>query len=372
MTWRYKYDVAISVAEEDKAVADLIVAKFKERQIKCYYYDEKKADDWGKYILTIATTIYGKQSRYILLITSAIYVHKYWSNIEVQMSQAVNRSGDPHILQLRLDNTEVDGLPKHVVFLDWTGNPEQIAEGIKQKLKKQKFKWKLCAAFFSVTLLTATIFTILYLQRDLKVDPERIRIPQAAKVKIKGFATFSNNTGTETTSKSDGKDSFYISNLEITVAQFRVFCLSQKKTFPPQPLPYYENGPVRNVTWFEATEYCQWTGGRLPTETEWEFAAKGNVVSKYSGGNNASKVAVYNKQKAYLSGSKEPNAFGLYDMTGNVSEWCSNWYDSVHTYRPVRGGSYLSNIYELQIAHRSKEQPDNAQPDIGFRVVWDK
>ncbi|MEN6456627.1 MAG: SUMF1/EgtB/PvdO family nonheme iron enzyme [Prolixibacteraceae bacterium] len=94
----------------------------------------------------------------------------------------------------------------------------------------------------------------------------------------------------------------------------------------------YENFPVNNVSWEAADEYCQYFGGRLPTEAEWEYAAKGGTKSKgfvYSGSNNIDEVGVTsgNVRSLCLVKSLKPNELGIYDMSGNVREFCSDWYD---------------------------------------------
>jgi len=360
----FKYDVAISVAEEDKAVARQIARALKKRGIRYYYYEEKAIESWGEYIINLTEDSFGRRSRYVLMITSKVFVQKYWSNIERQVALANPVPGKPHILQLRLDNTPVDGLSQHAVYRSWRNNPDEIADVIKKKVRLQQLAEIRRSAKYGLVLL-ALIAAGLYAYIEAVPEPRKRRQPAPVqfmeKMLVAGPAT--------------STDSFYISNTEVTVAEYRAFCESRQKVFPPQLPSSYETSPVTNVTWYEAQAFCLWKGGRLPTEAEWEYAAGAGLPVTYSGGNNASKVAVYNRQKPGHVATKASNVYGLYDMTGNVAEWCDDWYDSSYRYKSVRGGAYSSRINpvnELDIRYRSKALPGSRSAKIGFRVAWDK
>ncbi len=163
--------------------------------------------------------------------------------------------------------------------------------------------------------------------------------------------------------------------------------------------------PASGITWDEAIEFCQkltateHTNGRLPagesyrlpTEAEWECACRAGTTTAYSFGNDESKLGEYGwfdgnvknigEQYAHKVGLKKPNPWGLYDMHGNVWEWCSDWYGEAlsggidpvgpggGSYRVVRGGGWRNDPGDCRSAYRSAGVPSLRDGNLGFRVA---
>jgi formylglycine-generating enzyme len=362
---KYKYDVAISVAVEDKDVAERIAVYFKEKGIRYFLYSEHR-HKWGEHLLKIALDTYGAEARYILMITSKTFVKKYWVNIERQIAHIFSEGRKPHILQLRLDVTPVPGISREIIAEDWKNNPAEIANIIFEKLKQRdefaNNTEKGSELQFSLLLMILILISFFFFSQ--KGDEKKGKGEVPDKVEVAG---------------NDIINDLSISRTEITVGEYRQYCLATKQSVPPGNFGE-ENCPIVNITYDEAEAYCRWLGGRLPTSIEWEHAASknGNPSDRYSGADRASTVAQYSTEKPNPVAQKKPNALGIYDMTGNVSEWCNS--DSAiegKLFKIVKGGSYLSKIKpdpdsnQLRITYNDVADPTTRRPYIGFRVVFE-
>ena len=178
--------------------------------------------------------------------------------------------------------------------------------------------------------------------------------------------------------------SFFMDKTEVTQAEYRKVMGKNPSNFSG-----CDDCPVEKVSWHDANAYAKKVGKRLPTEAEWEYAARGGNKSKgytYSGSNDLNAAGWYDNNsgsKTHPVAQKQPNELGLYDMSGNVWEWCSDWYGDYSSspqtdpqgpnsgkYRVLRGGSWYSYVSLCRVADRRGHSPDFRYGSFGFRLVF--
>jgi formylglycine-generating enzyme required for sulfatase activity len=194
-------------------------------------------------------------------------------------------------------------------------------------------------------------------------------------------------------------DRFYLDTFEVTNGRFAKFVAAIQSEppwgFADQETPVAQaERPVRWVNWLEATGYCLWAGKRLPTEAEWEKAARGTDGRTYPWGNEPPTAAhaVFGLKEGDETvspiGNRDAGSspYGVHDLAGNLYEWVTDWYDDAFYTQPTasnprgpvegttkvqRGGSYINSPYRLRSAFRTKGDPTEHDPHVGFRCAQD-
>ncbi len=289
----------------------------------------------------------------------------------------------------------------------------------------------------TVVVLTMVIcFTSCDNEADIPREKEEVVVEKNPKIFVKGgtyLMGLPDGEGDDDWSRPQHKvtlSDFYISTYEVTNAEYAEFLNEKGNTLyeGSQGEEFYgldtdqeycqieevdgkfkakegkEDYPVIFVTWEGAKAYCEWKGGRLPTEAEWEYAARGGEKSKkykYAGSNNIDEVAWYENNSenpenvlqdekgrgTHKVGKKQPNELGIYDMSGNVWEWCYD-LDGEYTaedqvnptgpaesdfpYRILRGGSWFGYDTNAEVIFRHAAGNLFVDDATGFRVVYDK
>lgn len=253
------------------------------------------------------------------------------------------------------------------LFTTNVSSKKPIIECIEESLKRPIIEW--------VNIPSGT-----FIMGSPENEPERVYEPQC-QVTISAFK---------------------MSKYEITFEQFDLFCEDTCRLKPTDD--YWGHGkscgrgkhPAVFVNWFEAQEFAAWMGCRLPTGAEWEYACRAGTTTAFNTGKNITtdeanydgnypynkNIKGVNRGKPMPVGSFPPNSWGLYDMHGNVWEWCNDWCGehpttpqvnpqgpSTGKYRMIRGGSFCNSAHSARSASNAGDYPDNHRDRHGFRLV---
>jgi formylglycine-generating enzyme required for sulfatase activity len=283
---------------------------------------------------------------------------------------------------------------------------KQAAERTQGSLRKRlKWTyWAIAAAAsavllgFLITVYVRPLVNSYLILRSVrtKIDPrDGMKLVWIPPGKFLGACSYEDNTlpigyacGYREVEISKG---FWLDQTEVTNAAYGKFLRARhSKLALPTPVDFSgDTFPVSNMTWLDATDYCAWAGGRLPSDAEWEYAARGGIrEQRYITGSTLIEKDIVLGDGPKPVASLSPNRFGLYDMSGNVAEWTSDYYQNFYStdlvvdphHGPeksvavlqaiaVRGGSYDSAARDLRLDSKSAQNYDKADPRTGLRCV---
>lgn len=288
-------------------------------------------------------------------------------------------------------------------------NPKAInllSRNLLSKMIQEKNKIILCLFLFFIYSCSNSEQKSL----DSKI---KINIPTTAEMVLIPEGIFQMGSDNKTSDKIDEKplhevylSAYFIDKFEVTNRQYKKFITETGHSAPyiedkdwAKPFNWINNNypenqadfPVVLVNWYDATAYAKWAGKRLPTEAEWEKAARGGLLNNVYPFGNKLEFNQASFDKGYVRGRKidsagtyQPNPYGIFDMSGNVWEWCQDWYtdkyynDSPYKnppgpangiYKVFRGGSWISDKKYLKCAFRGKNTPEYRSPSLGFRCA---
>jgi iron(II)-dependent oxidoreductase len=267
---------------------------------------------------------------------------------------------------------------------------------------------KVLKIFFLITWLLLFVYFILDMLPDLwhasKPDLEKEKFATASVVEelilipAGEFLMGSDSDGDHNPAHNVYIDSFYIDKYEVTNAQYLEFCEATDHKLPQfwgkdefRSGPGYPDHPVIGLSWRDAAEYAKWRGKRLPTEAEWEYAARGGLVGKKYPNGDTLDPSHGNHSKSELGGpmavgSYAANGYGLHDMQGNVLEWVQDYYEADYysssptsnpkgpeagRFRIMRGGGWYSGPYCNQVHFRNALPENWVDFNLGFRCAKD-
>ena len=283
------------------------------------------------------------------------------------------------------DTTDIDDKPE-VIVVDT--EPKPVSDSETEPPRRKWLPWGVGVAVAAIAFVAVMLIP--------RTDPDYVLNNPPEMVYVEG-GTFTMGATSEQGSDaySDEKPAhsvtlsgYYIGKYEVTQKLWKAVMGSNPSRFKG------DNLPVERVSWNDVQEFLRklnaMTGKnyRLPTEAEWEFAARGGNSSrgyKYSGGNSIGNVAWFGSNsgsRTHAVGTKSPNELGIYDMSGNVYEWCQDWYGSYSSssqrnpqgpnsgsFRVRRGGSWFDSARYCRVSHRFSYPPGGRYYSLGFRLA---
>jgi formylglycine-generating enzyme len=251
----------------------------------------------------------------------------------------------------------------------------------------KQFKMKNVLFFVGIAAVAAVLTMVFLALRPEKTAPGSLASESINNmVKVEGGTFMMGSDSGRPCEKPAHKvtvNGFYMDQTEVTQEDYERVMGNNPSLFKGCP-----ECPVEQVSWQDANDYCAKVNKRLPTEAEWEYACRAGSLTKYYWGDTINgDYAWYSdnaERKTHPIGQKKPNRLGLYDMSGNVYEWCSDWFDE-NSYsknppqnknvtheggsRIIRGGSWNNNSDGLPCVPRGWDIPDAQNNNVGFRCA---
>ncbi len=402
------YDVFISYSSDDKKVVEGLCAYLEQHKIRCFvaYRDIPIGKPWANAVVEALD-----QSRMMLVVFSESFNRSTQVDREIEIASEDQKP----ILTFRITNTNFEGSKKYYLkninWIDAFPNPDQtfgsalnaveVLLSIPHSTNKdsatpslqpinsenrhprRRIYWMAIAVALAICIGIAVWFIL----PNNTIQPDMVFV--AGGEFVMGDRVGDGHPDEHPAHKVTISD-FYIGRYEVTQAEWVAVMGNNPSRYKD------DNNPVDNVSWCDIQEFIRRLNKlsgkkyRLPTETEWEYAARGGAQSRnylYSGSDDISVVAWYCENsdgQPHPVGLKRNNELGLYDMCGNVWEWCQDWYgyyndaDQTNTAkqsdsakRILRGGGWSQNAWQSRISIRDGWTPTETGNSYGFRLAME-
>lgn len=393
--------VFLSYASQDRAIADEIHRALLD-QGHDVFFDRDDLPPGEEYHARIRRAIEQSDLFVFLVSPDAIDAGSYTLN-ELDIAGKAIRNVSGRVLPVLLRPTPFDRLPafvKAVTVLETSGNiPAAVADAVHRidRDRRRGSRLKLGGAVAVLALVAVGAWWL----RAAGGPAAEITGKDGAPAVFVPAGNFVMGDNEESPRRELYLDAFYIDRFEVTTGRYAKFLAATGSSHPPEgwdDLDLARGGdlPVVGVDWNDAVAYCRWAGRRLPTESEWEKAARGNDERRYPWGNDTPMPDRANFQnaapEAYDGGLARVGTheagrspYGVHDLTGNAAEWVADWYSESFPVAAVRnpkgpdsgeghvirGGGRFDPLERLTVTRRMHGNPDLRGEDIGFRCARD-
>jgi formylglycine-generating enzyme required for sulfatase activity len=393
--------VFLSYASEDRAAADAIRLAL-QGDGHDVFFDREDLPPGGEFHTRIRRGIEGSDLVIFLVSPKTLDAGSY-TLTEISIAEKTWPTPDGRILPVLLERVKVQELPAYlssVTFLDTSGNlPAEVASAVERIARARRRKLlRYIGAGAAACVLLAGAAAWYFADRG----PASTRVGKdGAPAELVPAGNFTMGDGENSPSRQLYVDAFYLDRFETTTARYRQFLENTSSEVTPDFWDEVAGEksaemPVIGVSWNEANAYCRWAGKRLPTEAEWEKAARGSDGRLFPWGASTPTVELANHMNSApgpYEGALSPvgahgagkSPYGVEDLAGNASEWVADWFSESFTsddvYNPrgpasgekkvIRGGGRYDPAPRLSATTRQFASPDTRADDIGFRCASD-
>ena len=393
--------IFLSYASQDRPSAEAINRALLE-QGHDVFFDREDLPPGEEFHARIRRAI-EKADLFVFLVSEdAIDSGSYTLN-ELEIAEKSLKRASGRLLPVLLQPTAIERLPalvKSVTVLDSPGNvPAAVADAVHRIAldRRRSLLWRVGGGIAAAVLVAAIVWFV----RSTGAPASEITGQDGAPAILVPAGNFTMGDDEESPRREVYLDAFYIDRYEVTTGRYAKFLAATGSARPPDgwealDLNRDDDLPVVGVDWNDAAAYCKWAGRRLPTETEWEKAARGSDGRRYPWGDASPTLDLANYQNAspdaYDGGLAEVGThpaglspYGVHDLAGNASEWVSDWYSDsfpvgdvrnpkgpeAGTERVIRGSGRFDPAERLVATKRYHGTPDLRAEDIGFRCARD-